>query len=161
MGLEQCHRFYSDTQTRCGSVTVMVLVSSASGLRVSGCIVHPRSAVLSSPPRTFGRMIALIRKGDDTTTSSNGIETAGSGRFGFWLWPLVKPRPASSTLRLSQGRTRHPQPLRTTLRSRAPGQESRCASGCMEKVGRSRTADGHEGHSAAGAAKIPFSFLVG
>ena len=31
-------RFDSDTQTRCGSVTVMVLVSSASGPRVSGCI---------------------------------------------------------------------------------------------------------------------------
>ena len=32
-----CRRFDSDTQTRCGSVTVMVLVSLASGPRVSGC----------------------------------------------------------------------------------------------------------------------------
>eukprot|EP00964_Phaeocystis_antarctica_P124096 scaffold87787_cov37-Phaeocystis_antarctica.AAC.1 len=31
-----CRRFDSDTQTRCGSVTVIVLVSSASGPRVSG-----------------------------------------------------------------------------------------------------------------------------
>ena len=31
-------RFDSDTQTRCGSVTALVLVSSASGPRVSGCI---------------------------------------------------------------------------------------------------------------------------
>ena len=37
-----CRRFDSDTQTRCGSVTVMVLVSSASGPRVSGCIRAPR-----------------------------------------------------------------------------------------------------------------------
>ena len=33
-----CRRSDSDTQTRCGSVTAMVLVSSASGPRVSGCI---------------------------------------------------------------------------------------------------------------------------
>ena len=32
-----CRRFDSDTQMRCGSVTVMVLVLSASGPRVSGC----------------------------------------------------------------------------------------------------------------------------
>eukprot|EP00964_Phaeocystis_antarctica_P127947 scaffold91672_cov33-Phaeocystis_antarctica.AAC.1 len=37
-----CRRFDSDTQTRCGSVTVMVLVSSASGPRVSGCPRAPR-----------------------------------------------------------------------------------------------------------------------
>eukprot|EP00964_Phaeocystis_antarctica_P135678 scaffold100030_cov51-Phaeocystis_antarctica.AAC.1 len=36
-----CRRFDSDTQTRCGSVTVTVLVSSASGPRVSGCIRAP------------------------------------------------------------------------------------------------------------------------
>ena len=33
-----CRRFDSDTQARCGSVTVVVLVSSASGPRVRGCI---------------------------------------------------------------------------------------------------------------------------
>ena len=33
-----CRCFDSGTQTRCGSATVMVLVSSASGPRVSGCI---------------------------------------------------------------------------------------------------------------------------
>ena len=32
-----CRCFDSDTQTQCGSVTAMVLVSSASGPRVSGC----------------------------------------------------------------------------------------------------------------------------
>ena len=37
-----CRRFDSDTQTRCGSVTVMVLVSSASGPRVRGCPRAPR-----------------------------------------------------------------------------------------------------------------------
>ena len=37
-----CRRFHSDTQTRCGSVTALVLVSSASGPRVSGCIRAPR-----------------------------------------------------------------------------------------------------------------------
>ena len=37
-----CRRFDSDTQTRCGSVTVMVLVSSASGPRVRGCPRVPR-----------------------------------------------------------------------------------------------------------------------
>jgi len=37
-----CRRFDSDTQTRCGSVTALVLVSSASGPRVSGCIRAPR-----------------------------------------------------------------------------------------------------------------------
>ena len=37
-----CRRFDSDTQTRCGSVTAMVLVSSASGPRVSGCPHAPR-----------------------------------------------------------------------------------------------------------------------
>ena len=37
-----CRRFDSDTQTRCGSVTAMVLVSSASGPRVSGCTRAPR-----------------------------------------------------------------------------------------------------------------------
>jgi len=36
-----CRRFDSDTQTRCGSVTALVLVSSASGPRVSGCIRAP------------------------------------------------------------------------------------------------------------------------
>ena len=36
-----CRRFDSDTQTRCGSVTAMVLVSSASGPRVSGCTRAP------------------------------------------------------------------------------------------------------------------------
>ena len=39
---EQCCRcFDSDTRAWCGSVTVMVLVSSASGPRVSGCIRDP------------------------------------------------------------------------------------------------------------------------
>ena len=33
-----CRRFDSGTQTCCGHATVMVLVSSASGPRVSGCI---------------------------------------------------------------------------------------------------------------------------
>ena len=37
-----CRCFDSDTQTRCGSVTVMVLVSSASGPRVSSCPRAPR-----------------------------------------------------------------------------------------------------------------------
>ena len=37
-----CRRFDSDTQARWGSVTHMVLVSSASGPRVSGCIRAPR-----------------------------------------------------------------------------------------------------------------------
>ena len=37
-----CRRFDSDTQARCGSVTVMVLVSSASGPRVRGCPHAPR-----------------------------------------------------------------------------------------------------------------------
>ena len=37
-----CRRSDSDTQTRCGSVTAMVLVSSASGPRVSGCTRAPR-----------------------------------------------------------------------------------------------------------------------
>ena len=37
-----CCRFNSDTQARCGSVTVMVLLSSASGPRVSGCTRAPR-----------------------------------------------------------------------------------------------------------------------
>ena len=37
-----CRRSDSDTQTRCGSVTVMVLVSSASAPRVSGCTRAPR-----------------------------------------------------------------------------------------------------------------------
>jgi hypothetical protein len=32
-----CRRFDSDTRAWCGSVTVMVLVPSASGPRVSGC----------------------------------------------------------------------------------------------------------------------------
>ena len=36
-----CRRFDSNTQTRCGSVTAMVLVSSASGPRVSGCTRAP------------------------------------------------------------------------------------------------------------------------
>ena len=36
-----CRRFDSGTQTRCGSATVMVLVSTASGPRVSGCIRAP------------------------------------------------------------------------------------------------------------------------
>ena len=36
-----CRRSHSDTQTRCGSVTAMVLVSSASGPRVSGCTRAP------------------------------------------------------------------------------------------------------------------------
>ena len=36
----------------------------------------------------IGRMVALVRKGSDTTTRT-GIETAGSGKdLGFWLWPL-------------------------------------------------------------------------
>ena len=36
-----CRRFDSDTRAWCGSVTVMVLVSSASGPRVSGCLRAP------------------------------------------------------------------------------------------------------------------------
>eukprot|EP00964_Phaeocystis_antarctica_P021833 scaffold12125_cov63-Phaeocystis_antarctica.AAC.2 len=36
----------------------------------------------------IGRMVALVRKGGDTTTRTE-IETAGSGKdLGFWLWPL-------------------------------------------------------------------------
>ena len=38
-----CRRFDSSTQTRCGSATVMVLVSSASGPRVRGCPRAPRN----------------------------------------------------------------------------------------------------------------------
>ena len=37
-----CRCFDSGTQTRCGSATVMVLVSTASGPRVSGCTRAPR-----------------------------------------------------------------------------------------------------------------------
>eukprot|EP00964_Phaeocystis_antarctica_P032630 scaffold18473_cov54-Phaeocystis_antarctica.AAC.12 len=37
-----CRRFDSGTQTRCGSATVMVLVSSASGPRVRGCPRAPQ-----------------------------------------------------------------------------------------------------------------------
>eukprot|EP00964_Phaeocystis_antarctica_P051139 scaffold29834_cov35-Phaeocystis_antarctica.AAC.1 len=45
-----CRCFDSDTQTRCDSVTVMVLVSSS--LRAARGQLHPRSAKLSSVPRT-------------------------------------------------------------------------------------------------------------
>ena len=41
-----CRRWDSDTQTRCGSVTAMVLVPSASRPRVSGCIRAPRYLLL-------------------------------------------------------------------------------------------------------------------
>ena len=41
-----CRRFDSGTQTRCGSATVMVLVSSASGPRVRGC---PRAPLYFHP----------------------------------------------------------------------------------------------------------------
>eukprot|EP00964_Phaeocystis_antarctica_P053192 scaffold31192_cov67-Phaeocystis_antarctica.AAC.2 len=44
-----CRRFDSDTQTRCGSVTALVLVSSASGPRVSGCIRAPRYFLVHTP----------------------------------------------------------------------------------------------------------------
>ena len=37
-----CRRFDSGTHAWCGHATVMVLVSSASGPRVSGCIRAPR-----------------------------------------------------------------------------------------------------------------------
>ena len=38
----------------------------------------------------IGRMVALVRKGSDTTTRT-GIETAGSGKdLGFWFWPLIR-----------------------------------------------------------------------
>ena len=40
-----CRRFDSGTHAWCGHATVMVLVSSASGPRVSGCTFYPRSAV--------------------------------------------------------------------------------------------------------------------
>jgi hypothetical protein len=43
-----CGRFESGTHAWCGHATVMVLVSSASGPRVSGCIRAPR--YLSIPP---------------------------------------------------------------------------------------------------------------
>eukprot|EP00964_Phaeocystis_antarctica_P108721 scaffold73263_cov65-Phaeocystis_antarctica.AAC.4 len=42
-----CRRFDSDTQARCGSVTVMVLVSTASGPRVRGLhVVYPFDRVV-------------------------------------------------------------------------------------------------------------------
>eukprot|EP00964_Phaeocystis_antarctica_P056827 scaffold33572_cov47-Phaeocystis_antarctica.AAC.1 len=64
-------------------------------------------------------MVALVRKGGDTTTRT-GIETAGSRKdLGFWLWPLGAGR-CKQHLTLSQGRTRHPQLLRPSSRSRAP-----------------------------------------
>ena len=37
-----CRRLHSDTRARCGSVTVMVLVSSDSAPSVRGCIRAPR-----------------------------------------------------------------------------------------------------------------------
>ena len=116
--------------------------------------------------------IALIRKGDGTTTNDRNKdceETAGSGKDmgpGFGP-PVVKPAAASSQQaapsRLRLYRTPiavralvdppvcHPQPLRRTLRSRAPeGRKSRCASGCMKKVRRSSTdmKDSKDVHSA-------------
>eukprot|EP00964_Phaeocystis_antarctica_P030360 scaffold17145_cov59-Phaeocystis_antarctica.AAC.2 len=49
-----------------------------------------------------------------------GNDTAGSGKdLGFWLWPLGAGR-CKQHLTLAQGRTRHPQPLRPSSRSRAP-----------------------------------------
>ena len=49
-----CRHFDSDTQTWCGSVTAMVLVSSASGPRVSGCTrafgdFHPHPLKRATP----------------------------------------------------------------------------------------------------------------
>ena len=48
-----CRCFDSDTQTRCGSVTVMVLASSASGPRVGSCI---RAPLYFHP----GRVVSMI-----------------------------------------------------------------------------------------------------
>eukprot|EP00964_Phaeocystis_antarctica_P024157 scaffold13536_cov60-Phaeocystis_antarctica.AAC.2 len=60
--------------------------------------------------------------GVDTTTRTE-IETAGSGKdLGFGFGPS-EPAAAKQHLTLSQGRTRHPQPLQPPPRSRAPEQK--------------------------------------
>eukprot|EP00964_Phaeocystis_antarctica_P077235 scaffold47896_cov65-Phaeocystis_antarctica.AAC.2 len=62
------------------------------------------------------------KKGGDTTTRTE-IETAGSGKdLGFGFGPS-EPAAAKQHLTLSQGRTRHPQPLQPPSKSRAPEQK--------------------------------------
>eukprot|EP00964_Phaeocystis_antarctica_P024556 scaffold13757_cov73-Phaeocystis_antarctica.AAC.2 len=60
-----CRRSNSDTQTRCGSGIAMVLVSSASGPRVSGCTraprVVPKSLNLDSQTLVFTTLYARFR----------------------------------------------------------------------------------------------------
>ena len=75
----------------------------------------------------FGRMVALLRKGDDTTTRA-GIETAGSGKdLGFWLWPRGAGR-CKQHLTLAIGP--HPSPAASpaTVEEPRARTESRCAS---------------------------------
>ena len=65
-------------------------------------------------------MVALVRKGGDTTTRTE-IQTAGSGKaLGFWLWPLgagrckaapyaiegPHPSPAASSATVEEPRAR-------------------------------------------------------
>eukprot|EP00964_Phaeocystis_antarctica_P073078 scaffold44813_cov62-Phaeocystis_antarctica.AAC.5 len=47
-----------------------------------------RVTLFISSLHSFGRMVALVRKGGNMTTRTE-VETAGSGKdLGFWLWPL-------------------------------------------------------------------------
>ena len=75
----------------------------------------------------IGRMVALVRKGGDTTTRGLKLRLRDLGKIwvsAFWLsFGPWEPAAAKQHLTLSKGRTRHPQPLQPPSRSRAPEQK--------------------------------------
>ena len=96
------------------------------------------------PRQGFADQFVVSMSVSSSSSSSRGIGSRASGQHTnehvntlvhtlgvrrdlgrIWVLALAPRRPAaaSSTLCLPQGRTRHPQPLRTTLRSRAPEQK--------------------------------------
>ena len=65
--------------------------------------------------------VALVRKGGDTTTRGLKLRPRDLGKI--WISGFGPSEPAGRCkqhLTLAKGRTRHPQPLRPSSRSRAP-----------------------------------------